>query len=128
MDGPLVSCFSPSCAAIDARCSWRDFWIFTSTNHPLLSVLLVDALHPFRKIERMFHGIVTVLYRLVLFCPLCMRPRPPTATPYASPCSVAVGHVSTAFSIEHGDGVCSDETGVLCVLGIPCFITAASHC
>jgi hypothetical protein len=44
-------------------CSWRDFWIFTRSNHPLLSVFLVDSLHPFSKTERFFHGIVTVLYR-----------------------------------------------------------------
>lgn len=67
---------------------WRDFWIFTRSNHPLLSVFMVDPLHPFSKWERFFHGVVTVLY------------------------SVVMGHVCTTFSIQHSKGVCKDETGL----------------
>jgi len=46
------------------------FGYLRAQDHPLLSVFLVDKLHPFSKIERFFHGIVTVLYRHILSLPL----------------------------------------------------------
>ena len=84
-------CHVTRCVTLE--CRWRDFWIYTRTNHPLLSVFLVptpitsfftspclktlqvDPLHPFSKAERFFHGVATVLYRQT------PAPTPPPSQP-----------------------------------------------
>ncbi len=93
------------------RSRWRDFWIYTRSNHPLLSVFLVDNLHPFSKIERFFHGIVTVLYRHILH---------PHIDPFDNEvlilfrafCSVVMGHIALAVSINRTN-YCTNDVGML---------------
>jgi hypothetical protein len=80
-------------------CSWRDFWIFTRSNHPLLSVFMVDPLHPFSKWERFFHGVVTVLYRQFT------RPHyPHLFSSYFQVIFVSISCMPSKLHLQCGDG------------------------